>query len=196
MGAACIREWLDRDLFSQNWLESFPDTLLKHFTDQGFDHRVIILSDKPYVRNSRPLFCFDARWADNPEVKAMVTYVWAEEVSGNPTYQLWEKLKKLRHLLYDWSRAGTTNSLRNIKTLQAEIDRVKLCRPINWEEVRVLETELNKQWEAEEANFVAGLHNEEGEWVTEEKGRVDIAKIFLSTPLYLRDPGPEHGSQD
>ncbi|CAI0462077.1 unnamed protein product, partial [Linum tenue] len=63
---------------------------------------------------------------------------------------LWERLKRLRHLLYDWSRAGTTNSLRNIKTPQAEIERVKLIHPIDWNEVRNLEIELNRQWEAEE----------------------------------------------
>ncbi|CAL1359849.1 unnamed protein product [Linum trigynum] len=150
MGAACIRERLDRALCSQTWLDRFPDTLVKHFTDQGSDHRALILSDKPYARNSRPMFRFDARWADNPEVRAMVEYVWQEEVQGTPMFCLWERLKKLRHLLYDWSRAGTTNSLRNIRTLQNEIERIKQVHPINWDEIRQLELELNRQWEAEE----------------------------------------------
>ncbi|CAL1395838.1 unnamed protein product [Linum trigynum] len=123
--------------------------------------------------------------------------------------RLWERLKRLRHLLYDWSRAGTTNSLRNIKTLQAEIDRVKLIHPVDWDMVRTLEAELSRQWEAEEVfwqqksrvkwlkkgdqnsayfhtvtrarrkkNFVAGLRNEEGEWVTEETGKASIATNF------------------
>ncbi|CAL1403007.1 unnamed protein product [Linum trigynum] len=150
MGPACIRERLDRALCSPGWVERFPETIVKHFTDQGSDHRALLLADKPYTRNNRPLFRFDARWADNPEVKAMVTYVWSENVPGTPMYQLWERLKKLRHLLYDWSRAGTTNSLRNIRTLQAEIERIKAVCPINWEEVGTLETELSRQWEAEE----------------------------------------------
>ncbi|CAL1380249.1 unnamed protein product [Linum trigynum] len=117
MGAACIRERLDRDLCSQTWVDRLPETLGKHFTDQGSDHRALLLSDKPYARNSRPLFRFDARWAENPEVRAMVGYVWKEEIHGTPMFCLWERLKRLRHLLYDWSRAGTTNSLRNIRTL-------------------------------------------------------------------------------
>ncbi|CAL1395729.1 unnamed protein product [Linum trigynum] len=61
MGAACIRERLDRALCSNLWMERFPETLVKHFTDQGSDHRAILLSDKAYARNCRPLFRFDAR---------------------------------------------------------------------------------------------------------------------------------------
>ncbi|CAL1376443.1 unnamed protein product [Linum trigynum] len=209
MGAACIRERLDRALCSHPWIDRFPDTLVKHFTDQGSDHRGLLLSDKAYTRNSRPLFRFDARWADNPEVRAMVNYVWKEEIQGTPMFRLWERLKRLRHLLYDWSRAGTTNSLRNIKTLQAEIERIKLVHPVDWDEVRNLEFELNRQWEAEEIykqlksrvrwlkkgdqnssyfhtvtrarrkrNFVAGLRSDNGDWVTEELGKADIATNF------------------
>ncbi|CAL1381311.1 unnamed protein product [Linum trigynum] len=106
MGAACIRERLDRALCSQSWLDSFPETLIKHFTDQGSDHRALVLSDKPYVRNSRPLFRFDACWAKNPEVRAMVTR-----------------------------------------------DRRR-------------------------RNFVAGLQNEAGEWITDEKGKTTVAIDF------------------
>ncbi|CAL1367491.1 unnamed protein product [Linum trigynum] len=209
MGAACVRERLDRALCSQSWLDHFPDTLVKHFTDQGSDHRALLLSDKPYVRSCRPLFLFDARWADNPEVKAMVSYVWKEDVQGTPMFGLWERLKKLRLLLYDWSRAGTTNSLRNIRTLQSEIERLKLIHPIDWDAIRCLEVELTRQWEAEEVcwqqksrvhwlkkgdkntsyfhtvtrarrkrNFVAGLRDEAGEWIIDEKGKADIATNF------------------
>ncbi|CAL1400647.1 unnamed protein product [Linum trigynum] len=209
MGAACVRERLDRGLCSQSWRDRFPDTLVKHFTDQGSDHRALLLSDKPYIRNSRPLFRFDARWADNPEVKAMVSYIWQEDIQGTPMFRLWERLKKLRHLLYDWSRAGTTNFLRNIRTLQSEIERLKLMHPIDWDAVRCLEAELTRQWDAEEVywqqksrvhwlkkgdkntsyfhtvtrtrrkrNFVAGLRDENGEWVTDEKGKADIATSF------------------
>ncbi|CAL1355574.1 unnamed protein product [Linum trigynum] len=209
MGDACIRERLDRALCSQIWITQFPETLVKHFTDQGLDHRAILLSDQPYRRHCRPLFRFDARWADNPEVRAMVDYVWKEEIQGTPMFQLWERLKKLRHLLYDWSRAGTTNSLRNIRTLQAEIDQIKLIHPVDWEAVRPLETELNRQWEAEEIywqqksrvnwlkkgdqntsyfhtvtrtrrkkNFVAGLLNDSGDWITDEAGKASLANSF------------------
>ncbi|CAL1413585.1 unnamed protein product [Linum trigynum] len=127
-------------------------------------------------------------------------------------FRLWERLKNLRHLLYDWSRAGTTNSLRNIRTLQAEIDRLKQTHPINWDEVRTLELELGRQWEAEEEywqqksrvrwlqrgdknssyfhtvtrtrrkkNFVSGLRDDDGQWVTDEKGKADIATKYYST---------------
>ncbi|CAL1362035.1 unnamed protein product [Linum trigynum] len=139
----------------------------------------------------------------------MVQYVWQEEIQGTPMFRLWERLKKLRHLLYDWSRAGTTNSLRNIKTLQAEVDKVKSIHPVDWDEVRILETELSRQWEAEEIfwqqksrvkwlkkgdhntaylhtvtrarrkrNFVSGLRNGEGDWVTDETGKATIATNF------------------
>ncbi|CAL1387823.1 unnamed protein product [Linum trigynum] len=124
-------------------MDTYPETLVKHFTDQGSDHRALLLADKPYVGTSRPLLRFDACWEDNPEVRAMVNYVWQEEVQGTPVFRLWERLKKLRHLLYDWSRAGTTNSLRNIKTLQAEIDRIKSIHPVDWDAIRTLETELS-----------------------------------------------------
>ncbi|CAL1375270.1 unnamed protein product [Linum trigynum] len=212
MGVASIRERLDRALCSQRWMDSFPDTLVKHFTNQGSDHRALLLSDKPYPRHCRPLFRFDARWAENPEVRAMVSYVWQEEVHGSPMFRLWTRLKRLRHLLYDWSRAGTTNSLRNIKSLQTEIDRVRQQVPIDWDTVKTLETELNRQWVAEESywqqksrvnwlkkgdqntsyfhtvtrarrkrNFVTGLRNDAGEWITEEKGKAEIATTFYQT---------------
>ncbi|CAL1353408.1 unnamed protein product [Linum trigynum] len=141
--------------------------------DQGSDHRALLLADKPFARNSRPLFRFDARWADNPEVRAMVQYVWQEEIQGTPMFRLWERLKKLRHLLYDWSRAGTTSSLRNIKTLQDEVDRIKSIHPVDWDEVRVLETELSRQWEAEE---VFWQHKSRVKWLKKE---TRIRPIFI-----------------
>ncbi|CAL1378706.1 unnamed protein product [Linum trigynum] len=226
MGQACIRERLDRALCSQGWMDRFPESMVKHFTDQGSDHRALLLSDKSYPRICRPLFRFDARWAENPEVRAMVVYVWDEEVEGSPMYRLWTRLKRLRHLLYDWSRAGMTNSLRNINTLQAEIDRIKQVSPINWDEVRLLESELSRQWEAEEVyweqksrvrwlrrgdqntsyfhtvtrarrkrNFVVGLRNDAGEWVTEERGKADLASDFYQHLFSSENQVPDMGAR-
>ncbi|CAL1369279.1 unnamed protein product [Linum trigynum] len=129
-----------------------------------------------------------------------------------PMFRLWERLKSLRRLLYDWSRTGTTNSMCNIKTLQVENDRIKLIHPVDWDMIRTLETELSRQWEAKEVywqqksrvkwlkkgdqnsayfhtvtrtrrkrNFVSGLRNEEGEWVTKETGKATIATNFYQT---------------
>ncbi|CAL1382524.1 unnamed protein product [Linum trigynum] len=83
---------------------------------------------------------------------------------------------------------------------------------MDWDEIRTLETELSRQWEAEEVfwqqksrvkwlkkgdqnsayfhtvtrarrkrNFISGLRNEEGEWVTEETGKASIATKFYQT---------------
>ncbi|CAL1400948.1 unnamed protein product [Linum trigynum] len=63
---------------------------------------------------------------------------------------LWQRLKALRHLLYDWSRAGTTNSARNIRILYTEIEALKAGNVVDWEHIGEFENELSRQWESEE----------------------------------------------
>ncbi|CAL1389652.1 unnamed protein product [Linum trigynum] len=150
MGAACVQKRLDRALGSTGWAGSFPDTIVLHCTDIGSDHRALIVADKPFKRMARRLFRFDARWVENPEVRLMVNYVWLQEEAGSPMYKLWTKLKKVRHMLYDWARVGESNSARNIRTLQGEIEAVRRANPVDWDKLRDLEGDLGRQWTTEE----------------------------------------------
>ncbi|CAL1370632.1 unnamed protein product [Linum trigynum] len=150
MGDACIQERLDRAFASDRWVERFPESFVNHGTDLGSDHRALIVADRECKRATKPLFRFDARWASNPEVKPFVEEIWQEHIQGSPMYRLWIRLKRLRHRLHQWSRAGTSNSARQIRTLETEIAALKTEYPIDWEQVNRLEGDLTRKWAEEE----------------------------------------------
>ncbi|CAN1172032.1 Putative ribonuclease H protein At1g65750 [Linum perenne] len=133
---------LDRFLISPQWLDAWPETAVNHINTSSSDHLAIHLQCTPRESPTRRLFRFDARWINNDEVRNIILNSWHLPTAGLPMFKVVSKLKRLRHKLFEWVRAGTSNSARKIRSLEEKIAEEKIKIPIDWEIVVGLETEL------------------------------------------------------
>ncbi|CAN1272874.1 Transposon TX1 uncharacterized 149 kDa protein [Linum perenne] len=138
--ASVIDERLDRFLLNDQWLELFPDSSVVHLDPRYSDHSPILLRTQPPSPNSKKLFRFDCRWVDNPEVSNLISNSWKQPPKdGSPMFRLADKLKRLRHLLYDWCKGGTSNSSRILKDVDNALVLEYSLPSRNWVEIRRLE---------------------------------------------------------
>ncbi|CAN1305173.1 hypothetical protein LINPERPRIM_LOCUS26436 [Linum perenne] len=103
-----IDERLDRFFLNDSWLDSFPESSVEHLPPLCSDHSPIILCTMSGSPISKKMFRFDCQWVDNPEVLNLISYSWVSPCKdGSAMFRLADKLKNLRHLLFDWCREGT-----------------------------------------------------------------------------------------
>ncbi|CAN0840679.1 hypothetical protein LINGRAHAP2_LOCUS2887 [Linum grandiflorum] len=158
--ATLVDERLDRYLFNDAWLQQWPESAVTHLLPLSSDHAPILLSlAVPPTRCGR-LFRFDCRWADNPEVLALVQHYWGTlRVVGSPQFRVMTKLKRLRHVLYDWSSAGTSNSARLLRDLDGALRTALTSPTTDWVEVHRLEGERAGAHHQEETYWRQRRHN-------------------------------------
>lgn len=83
-----IKERLDRVLVSTAWNLSFPNALICHLEDIGFDHRPILLNIDLSFRKGKKRFIFDARWKGVAEVEKVVHSAWLKTVKGHNMFSV------------------------------------------------------------------------------------------------------------
>ncbi|CAN1192995.1 hypothetical protein LINPERHAP2_LOCUS41813 [Linum perenne] len=120
-----ISSRLDRFLITSKWLDAWPETAVTHLATSSSDHMAIHLQCTPRESPTRRLFTFDVRWINNDEVRNIIINSWHLPAAGLPMYKVVSKLKRLRHKLFEWVRAGTSNSERKIRRLEDEIAQEK-----------------------------------------------------------------------
>lgn len=116
-GDDLILERLDRAYATQDWLDEFPNVMVRNLPITISDHAPIILQmDTPNL-NSRRLYQIETWCLNNPTVGIMIREVWATYIPGSPRYVLSRRLFMARERLKQWC-----------------LDR-RLFRGINWNEI-------------------------------------------------------------
>ncbi|CAN1279753.1 Uncharacterized mitochondrial protein AtMg00310 [Linum perenne] len=140
-GASLIEERLDRFFFNDLWLSLFPESHVRHLFPRYSDHSPILLRTQPPSPISKKLFRFDCRWVENPEVTLLIQHTWSQPCrDGSPMFRLADKLKSLRHTLFDWCRGGTSNSARLLQDIDRALTIEYSIPARNWDEIRRLES--------------------------------------------------------
>lgn len=67
-GTLNIQERIDRGLASASWLNTYPRASIQHLSDQGSDHRPLLLLLSPQIFKSKGYFYFDARWTNSQDI--------------------------------------------------------------------------------------------------------------------------------
>ncbi|CAN1221856.1 Transposon TX1 uncharacterized 149 kDa protein, partial [Linum grandiflorum] len=147
-----VKSRLDRFLFSPSWINIFPHTTVQHLSDNGSDHRAILLTIDKNNYGPKKYFSFDSRWLSNSEADSIISNAWRLSNSkGSKLFIFHSKLKCLRHNLVDWQKSRSTNSARKIKSLKDEIIRAKLGTSTNWDYIRNLESKLEQELRLEDS---------------------------------------------
>lgn len=101
-----VRCRLDRAVANSDWAELFPKAHSQYMAYEGSDHRPIISYFEPDKKKRRPMFCYDRRLKDNPEVKDLVTRIWKE--AGDIPVN--DRISQVRTALSAWSKQQRLNS--------------------------------------------------------------------------------------
>ncbi|CAN1801832.1 hypothetical protein LINPERHAP1_LOCUS23123, partial [Linum perenne] len=120
-----ISSWLDRFLITNKWFDACPETAVTHLATSSSDHMAIHLQCTPRESPTRRLFRFDASWINNDEVRNIIINYWQLPAAGLIMYKVVSKLKRQRHKLFEWVRAGMSDSARKIRRLEDEITQEK-----------------------------------------------------------------------
>ncbi|CAN1221641.1 hypothetical protein LINGRAPRIM_LOCUS333 [Linum grandiflorum] len=96
-----VKSRLDRFLVSPSWLTTFPRSFAQNLSDNGSDHRAILLSDSPNHNGPKKYFTFDNRWLSLKEPNKIVLDFWPNTFpTGSLSFQFYDKLKGLCHCLW------------------------------------------------------------------------------------------------
>ncbi|KAK4733755.1 hypothetical protein R3W88_008016 [Solanum pinnatisectum] len=104
--AAQARVWkrLDRAMVNDKWLEVMPLTTIEHLSFVGSDHTPLTLEmvrkNDRHIKYFKLLHC----WVDKDSFMETVQKCWDREVTGNPMWQLHQKMKRLTTTLSSWSK--------------------------------------------------------------------------------------------
>ncbi|CAN1221373.1 LINE-1 retrotransposable element ORF2 protein [Linum grandiflorum] len=156
-----VKSRLDRFLLSSSWINIFPHTAIKHLSDNGSDHRAILLTSDKNKYGPKKYFSFDSRWISNVEADSIISNSWrSSNPKGSKLFMFHSKLKELRYNLVEWQKSGRTNSARKIIFLKDEINRIKLGTSTNWDLIRNLERKLEQELRLEDSYWKTKARNQ------------------------------------
>ncbi|XP_049365268.1 uncharacterized protein LOC125830095 [Solanum verrucosum] len=125
---AQARVWkrLDRSMVNDKWLEIMPQTTIEHLSSVGSDHSPLLME-----------MC------------------WERDVTGNPMWQLHQKMKRLTYTLSNWSKNEYGDIYAKVKEFEETIKKTK-------EELLTHNTEaLRQQLHLMNVNYIRYLKLEE-----------------------------------
>ncbi|CAN1238901.1 LINE-1 retrotransposable element ORF2 protein, partial [Linum grandiflorum] len=156
-----VKSRLDCFLLSPSWINIFPHTAIQHLSDNGSDHRAILLTSDKNKYGPKKYFSFDSRWISNVEADSIISNSWrSSNPKGSKLFMFHSKLKDLRHNLVEWQKSGRTNSARKIIFLKDEINRIKLGTSTNWDLIRNLESKLEQELRLEDSYWKTKARNQ------------------------------------
>ncbi|XP_059440565.1 uncharacterized protein LOC132173020 [Corylus avellana] len=152
VGRENIRERLDRGLANQNWVHSFPNSLVNHFPATQSDHCPILISTDGSYRNLPKPFCFEAFWIRDQSSHSVVAQAWLAEVEGSPAFSLSRKWKSTKSALKFWNQHHFGHIQYKIKALMSDISVIQSSShsPGNAARETILQNELQEQLLREE----------------------------------------------
>ena len=151
----CVFKRLDRCLGNYELQQLFPGLQITHLIKQGSDHSPLFiecLDQAPTVRKS---FKFLNFWVKHESFLDTVRSNWKTEVEGNAFMKFNSKLKNMKKVLSQWSRATFGDFFQKISNLEEVIkvhERIFEESPsvLNRAKLRQVEAELTRVYAIEE----------------------------------------------
>ena len=115
-----VQERLDRACATLEWRDLFPQAKVKHIQAAYSDHNPISLSTQvtsPMTKRKKIPKRFEEKWSTHPECELIILEAWnASTEAGSPMYRLFNKIKRCRMSLVEWSRTlGNSKALLDDK---------------------------------------------------------------------------------
>jgi len=155
---AFVQEWLDKACANSEWRSLFPHAKVIHIQSSYSDHNPIIINismpNQTYRKKKIP-GRFEEKWAYHEGCEAVVRVAWdAKSGVGSPMFRLFEKIRRCRQALIEWSRNIVGNFKTKIQERQSALEELALQNnPANQPTIKALKNEIN-----------ALLHQDEVYW--------------------------------
>lgn len=128
LGAANIRERLDRGIGNQAW-RVFPNASIIHAPASASDHLPLILNTNGHSNIHRRPFRFESMWVRDPGSFFPVANACAMHVAGGPACIFSQKLDHIKIALRKWNRLHFGFIKHCLQHLSRELDEVQCAAP-------------------------------------------------------------------
>ncbi|KAL9241103.1 hypothetical protein vseg_015252 [Gypsophila vaccaria] len=98
-----VYERIDKAFGSSDWLQTFPNSAIKHYPIQICDHAPIEFNDCLVQNKKKRPYKLEAWNFDHEECTGLIKTIWYQEVRGSAAFSLVRKLTKVRLALRKWS---------------------------------------------------------------------------------------------
>ncbi|KAL0006539.1 hypothetical protein SO802_008041 [Lithocarpus litseifolius] len=148
LGDAFVQERLDRACASAEWRELFPHAKVSHLQASYSDHIPILINitgpDQRVRRKNTPQR-FEEKWASHAECENVIRQAWETGACPrSPMYRLFEKIKRCRVALVEWSRNTFSNKKSELQVKQAALEELSAMNdPNKVPEIRELKNSIN-----------------------------------------------------
>ena len=145
-GNAFVQERLDRATVA--WKEIYPETRVFHLQTSYSDHIPIVITTQnqtQWTRRRKVPRRFEEKWASNPQCETVIQEAWrVAERNGSPMSKLFEKIKRCRFALVDWSRAAGVSSKTLLQEKQKQLEDLCALNSVDHlDAIKGLKVEIN-----------------------------------------------------
>lgn len=116
-----VKERLDRVLFNQCWLNTYPSLSVKHGVRRSSDHKPLLIDASSFSSCGFKPFRFQNMWIAHHAFLSEVKKNWAVPARGVDMKIFWEKLHRLKQFLRWWNKSFFGNIFDNLKQKEEEL---------------------------------------------------------------------------
>ncbi|PKI46345.1 hypothetical protein CRG98_033240 [Punica granatum] len=129
IGAANIRERLDRAISNIDWRLLFPKASVLHLPAVSSDHNPLLLNTSREQYRKPKLFKFEEMWIRDPSCSSVVKMAWQEPHFGSPMFILKCKIQSTRKALRRWNRNTFGHVQSQINQLSEDLNSLQQAAP-------------------------------------------------------------------
>ncbi|XP_075653649.1 uncharacterized protein LOC142624031 [Castanea sativa] len=128
-GNAFVQERLDGACAMTEWKEIYLETRVFHLQTSYSDHILIVITTQNPTQQTRRRKVprrFEEKWASNSQCETVIQDTWKADVRhGSPMSKLFEKIKRCRFALVDWSHASVARSKTILQEKQKQLEDLR-----------------------------------------------------------------------
>ena len=137
------------------WNEIYLETRAFHLQTSYSDHISIVITTQNQTQQTRRRKVprrFEEKWASNPQCETVIQEAWRVAVrNGSPLSKLFEKIKRFRFSLVDWSHASGASSKTLLQEKQKQLeDLCSLNSVDHLDAIKGLKVDINNLLHQEE----------------------------------------------
>ncbi|XP_019252919.1 PREDICTED: uncharacterized protein LOC109231741 [Nicotiana attenuata] len=119
----CAIVWkrLDRGMVNDNWLTSFPATIISHLASTASDHSPLLMEMHVRLEGAKKYFKFLNCCTENASFLPLVQTVWDKQIQGNAMWIFHQKTKALCSELSKWSRREYGDIFQQVKEYESKV---------------------------------------------------------------------------
>lgn len=123
-GLGSIREWLNRVVASDTWVEAQPEASISHLRTEISDHSPILLTTTHKIINLHRPFKFFQAWTSRNSCETVISKAWnSDQLGGMHCHRMNKTLQNTSKALKRWNRE--TFGYAHVKRKELELETLE-----------------------------------------------------------------------